>query len=139
MNNFQSTLLQVLLYLFSEIYKLYGEKSGCRETYLNCSSTLLIYIVEVYRLEFLIPILPIIWSYCKFNLLKSHTASLRAISAELLGVLLWKIPLETIKVLQEDNCLDFGLISMVKYHHHLDERYERRRIILGLLSLLDFE
>ena len=80
-------------------------------------------------------LLPVIWSYCRFNCLKAKTIYLRSLTVQLIGVLFWRFQGLFLKQILPDN-LELVLNIFTKYYKLLEERHERKRGIMGAASLL---
>ena len=135
-SEFKLNFVHIQFYLVGSTYKLHSKDITDGELDLDCCAILLIYLVEACDPSSLIPMLSAIWSYCKFNFVKSKTCCLRSITSMLVGVLFWKLHVEFVKILLNENLLPFCITEMIKYHNHLHDSHEKKRIILGSLTLL---
>ena len=120
---FKDSFVKMLFHLIGETYKMHDRDVVNGEVDLDCAAILMVYMVENYRYEVLVPFIPLFWNYCNYNFHKSRTSFLRAITSQLLGVLFWKVPVDFLKILDQAKSLEFALVSMVRYQHHLEETY----------------
>ena len=82
------------------------------------------------------PLLPVMWSYCRYNCIKSKSIYLKSLTIQLISTLIWKFQFEFIKLLASENNLQLALTTISKNQHLLEEKHERKRVIIGLTSLL---
>lgn len=78
---FKDSFVKMLFHLISETYKMHDRDVVNGEVDLDCATIMMVYMVENYRYEVLVPFIPLFWNYSNYNLHKSRTSFLRAITS----------------------------------------------------------
>lgn len=61
---------------------------------------------------------------------------MKALTSQLIGMLLWLAPTQVLNLAHKDNILSIFLRELISYHNKYEMEHERARVILGLCSLL---
>ncbi len=131
----KASIIQLLFYLVSEMYKRPpNDFNG--ELDLTCCTALLIYLLENYQKRLPEPVYSHIYEFTKINITKFKSKMMKALTSQLIGMLLWLAPTLTLTLAHRDGLLPTFLKELVSYHAKYEMEHERARVILGLNSLL---
>lgn len=131
----RNNLISLLFYLFSEIYKR-GPNEYSGELDITCCTALMAYLLENYQRTLPDSVYGHIWDFAKLNTLKFSSRMLKVLNSQLLALLLWAAPLQTLTSAHKHNMLPALLREVTLYESKYEHEHERARVILGLNALL---
>lgn len=111
---FKQNFIHILFYLISMVYKNHAKEEGGREIELDSCTALLIYLLETFPTDMVATLVPVIWSYCKFNLQKAKTSYLKSMTIQLLSIMFWKFPVEFLERLMAENTFEGTMAFFLK-------------------------
>ena len=131
----KASIVQLLFYLLSEMYKRPpNDFNG--ELDITCCTALLIYLLENYQRRLPEPVYNHIYQFCKLNISKLESKMMKALTSQLIGMLLWLAPTNTLNLAHRDNLLQTFLKELISYQNKYEMEHERARVIFGLNTLL---
>ena len=110
---FRMNVVSLIMYMVIQVYKK-GSSNASEmdgEIHLDCCSIMLVYLLESFPPEMTEMALSGIWNVCKFNISKGKTIYIKQITAQLMGVMLWKHPNAFLELVYKENA--FG--ALIKY------------------------
>ena len=131
----KNNLISLLFYLFSEMYKK-GSNEYSGELDLTCCTALMVYLLENFQRTLPEAVYTHIWEFSKLNLLKFSSRMLKVLNSQLLALLLWTAPIQTLTNAHKQNMLPALLKEITVYESKYEQEHERARVILGINSLL---
>ena len=131
----KASIIQLLFYLVSEMYKRPpNDFNG--ELDLTCCTALLIYLLENYQKRLPEQVYHHVYEFTKINLSKFKSKMMRALTSQLIAMLLWLAPAAALSLAHRDGLLATFLKELVGYHTKFEMEHERARLLLGINTLL---
>lgn len=103
---------------------------------ITCCTALLIYLLENYQRKLPEAVFNHIYEFSKVNISKYKSKMMKALTSQLIGVLLWLAPTHVLTLAHKDKILDAYLKELTGYHSKYEMEHERARVILGINSIL---
>ena len=116
--HFKANIIQLLFYLISEMYKKPpNEFNG--ELDITCCVALFIYLLENFQGRLQETVYTHIYEFCKINLNKYKSKMMKTLNAQLIGLLLWIVPTQTLTSAHKDGQLENFLKEMTAHQAKL--------------------